>query len=237
MPQQLADGVGVGRHVGGAETAAGPGAAGRPRAAPPTSGACVPPTDRDPAAVQVGEPSGRPRRARPPDHPAARRGYRRTRPSTTRGPRPGVPRPSVTRTAKPCSANHWSSQNAASRARTTRCMAGPPYGLSSTGSRVPGRYHDGSSRAARSSRPRELSQVIRGRSKGSASRLAMAARVPSRQATTAAAAPFGAREHDDGAARGCAIVRARVRTARGTGPAPGRTATGAARWGRVRRWR
>ena len=40
-------------------------------------------------------------------------------------PRPGVPRPSTTTTAKPWSANHWLVR-CAFRAASTRCACGPP---------------------------------------------------------------------------------------------------------------
>ena len=64
------------------------------------------------------------------------------------GPRPGVPRPSATSTAKPCSASHWEVRNAPC-AESTRCACGPPYGSSRTGSRaVPGWCQDGNSSGA-----------------------------------------------------------------------------------------
>ncbi len=72
-------------------------------------------------------------------------------PATVRsqdGPRPGVPRPSATTTAKPCSANHCEVRKMLA-VLSTRCECGPPYGSISTGSFVPGSCQDGNSTAVR----------------------------------------------------------------------------------------
>ena len=71
-----------------------------------------------------------------------------------RGPRPGVPRPSATTTAKPWSASHCDSRYA-SCAASTRWPCGPPYGSISTGSgavpaRGPRGQQHGGARASRS---------------------------------------------------------------------------------------
>ena len=60
-------------------------------------------------------------------------------PATARSwaePRPGVPRPSMTTTAKPWSANHWDEVKAAQE-RATRRACGPPYESTITGSGEP----------------------------------------------------------------------------------------------------
>ena len=95
----------------------------------------APAADRHPATGRAGDPP-RPRASRPSTWSSS------TGPAQVevhgplpRRPRPGVPRPSITTTAKPWSANHCDVRNWA-RAACTRCAWGPPYGSSRTGSRA-----------------------------------------------------------------------------------------------------
>ena len=77
-----------------------------------------------------------PARGRRSGPPAASWRGRRGSPAPTRVPRPGVPRPSTTRTANPWSANHCETRCGVCE-RSERRACGPPYGSSSTGSGDP----------------------------------------------------------------------------------------------------